>query len=207
MENKAPQVAVVMGSRSDYPTMNEAVEVLTQFSVPCEERILSAHRTPERLRDYARNAERRGIRAVIAGAGGAAHLPGMLAAETLLPVFGVPIKSDALDGLDALLSIVQMPRGVPVATLSIGGAANAALFAIAVLAGNDAELKERLRHFRAEQTKKVPLTPTDNSSPLDAARLDAARFDATRLDATRLDAARFNGSSTPPDDDQIPVRA
>ena len=188
MKNKTPQVAVVMGSRSDYATMKEAVEVLAQFSVPYEELVLSAHRTPERLRDYAQSAEGRGIRTIIAGAGGAAHLPGMLAAETLLPVFGVPIKSAALDGLDALLSIMQMPRGVPVATLSIGGAANAALFAIAVLAGSDANLKERLRHFRTEQTKKVPLAPSDDD-PKSHSRGHP----------------RFNGSLETPDDATTPV--
>ncbi len=161
MKNKVPKVAIVMGSRSDYPTMKEATEILAQFSVSHEELILSAHRTPERLRDYARNAEKRGIQTIIAGAGGAAHLPGMLAAETPLPVLGVPIKSNALDGLDALLSIAQMPRGIPVATLSIGGAANAALFAIAVLAGGDAELKQRLMKFRKEQTQNVPWEPFD----------------------------------------------
>ena len=174
MKNTTPQVAVVMGSRSDYPTMKKAVEVLAQFSVPCEERVLSAHRTPERLRDYARNAEGRGIRTIIAGAGGAAHLPGMLAAETLLPVFGVPIKSDALDGLDALLSIVQMPRGVPVATLSIGGAANAALFAVAVLAGFDKELKTRLKTFREEQTRSVPWKPSDDKNTINGKVDDAS---------------------------------
>ena len=163
MESKRPKVAVVMGSRSDYSTMKEAVEVLAQFSVPYEELVLSAHRTPERLRDYAQSAEGRGIRTIIAGAGGAAHLPGMLAAETLLPVFGVPIKTTALDGLDALLSIAQMPRGVPVATLSIGGAANAALFAVAVLAGSDAKLKKRLIKFREIQTQSVPLKPFDDN--------------------------------------------
>ena len=181
----APKVAVVMGSRSDYSTMVEAVAMLAQFSVPHEELVLSAHRTPERLRDYARSAEQRGIQTIIAGAGGAAHLPGMLAAETSLPVLGVPIKSTALDGLDALLSIAQMPRGIPVATFSIGGAANAALFAIAVLAGNDETLKERLKHFRKRQTEKVPLTPSDDKPKVPP---------------------RFNGSSESPNDAATPVR-
>ena len=170
MQNQSPKVAIVMGSRSDYPTMKEAVGILTQFSVPHEELILSAHRTPERLRAYAHNAEKRGIQTIIAGAGGAAHLPGMLAAETPLPVLGVPIKSNALDGLDALLSIAQMPRGIPVATLSIGGAANAALFAIAVLAAGDAELKQRLVEFREEQTQNVPWKPFDPKDTINGSK-------------------------------------
>ncbi len=186
MKNETPQVAVVMGSQSDYPIMKDAVEMLARFSVPHEERILSAHRTPERLRDYARSAEQRGIRAIVAGAGGAAHLPGMLAAETLLPVFGVPIKSDAWEGIDSLLSMMQMPRGVPVATLSINGAANAALFAVAVLAGSDSTLKERLRHFRTEQTEQVPLTPTDKHP---------------------LNPPRFNGSPDSPAEDPASLAA
>ncbi len=151
---QAPRVAVVMGSRSDLPHMEAARKVLQDLGIPHEVKIVSAHRTPEWMVEYARSAEGRGLRAIIAGAGGAAHLPGMLAANTLVPVLGVPIPATSLQGLDALLSIVQMPRGVPVGTLAIGaaGAANAALLAARFLAGNDAELRERLRERgRAER--------------------------------------------------------
>ena len=146
-----------MGSRSDWETMRHADEVLTRFGVPHECRIVSAHRTPEWLREFAVGAEGRGIQAVIAGAGGAAHLPGMVAAQTLLPVFGVPVESQALKGMDSLLSIVQMPSGVPVGTLAIGkaGAANAALLAVRMLATRDPGLRERLRAFVDEQAAKV----------------------------------------------------
>ena len=152
-----PLVAVLMGSRSDWETMQRADEVLRDFEVPHECRVVSAHRTPELLAQYAREAESRGIEVIIAGAGGAAHLPGMLAAHTTLPVLGVPVESHALKGLDSLLSIVQMPGGIPVGTLAIGkpGAANAALLAMAILALTRAPLRERLRQFRAEQTAKV----------------------------------------------------
>lgn len=146
-----------MGSRSDWETMRPADEMLIRFGVPHECLIVSAHRTPEWLREFAVGAEARGIEVVIAGAGGAAHLPGMVAAQTLLPVFGVPVQSQALQGLDSLLAIVQMPSGVPVGTLAIGraGAANAALLAVRVLATRDPSLKERLRAFVDEQTAKV----------------------------------------------------
>ena len=146
-----------MGSRSDWETMRHAGEMLAGFGVPHECLIVSAHRTPGWLAEFAAGAEGRGIQVVIAGAGGAAHLPGMVAAQTLLPVFGVPVQSQALNGLDSLLSIVQMPSGVPVGTLAIGkaGAANAALLAVRVLAARDPALKERLRAFADEQTAKV----------------------------------------------------
>jgi 5-(carboxyamino)imidazole ribonucleotide mutase len=151
------QVAVVMGSKSDWETMRHAVERLQEFKVPVIKKIVSAHRTPDLLASFAKEAEATGIRVIIAGAGGAAHLPGMLAANTILPVLGVPVKSQALNGLDSLLSIVQMPAGVPVLTLAIGeaGAKNAALAAIAILALTDLELKKRLQKFRADQTVDV----------------------------------------------------
>src|SRR3954471_315221 len=152
-----PLVSVIMGSRSDWETLRHADEMLTRFAVPHECLIVSAHRTPDWLREFATGAEERGIQVVIAGAGGAAHLPGMVAAQTLLPVLGVPVQSQALNGLDSLLSIVQMPTGVPVGTLAIGkaGAANAALLAVRILAGRDPELRARLCEFVAEQTAKV----------------------------------------------------
>ena len=152
-----PLVAVIMGSTSDWETMRHADEVLTRFDVPHECRVVSAHRTPGFMADFAESAEARGLEVIIAGAGGAAHLPGMVAAQTLVPVFGVPVKSKALKGLDSLLSIVQMPAGVPVGTLAIGpsGATNAALLAVAVLANTRPELRESLRRFREEQTAKV----------------------------------------------------
>lgn len=152
-----PLVSVIMGSRSDWETMRRAAETLERFEVPHERRIVSAHRTPELMRDFARGARGRGIEAIIAGAGGAAHLPGMIAAWTLLPVFGVPIQSRSLSGLDSLLSIVQMPAGVPVGTLAIGeaGATNAALLAIRCLAVSRPELAEKLAAFAAEQERKV----------------------------------------------------
>jgi len=152
-----PLVSIVMGSRSDWETMRHADEMLARFAVPHECLIVSAHRTPEWMRELAQGAAGRGIEVVIAGAGGAAHLPGMVAAQTLLPVLGVPVQSQALNGLDSLLSIVQMPAGVPVATLAIGkaGAVNAALLAVRILALRRPELAERLREFAAEQTRKV----------------------------------------------------
>jgi len=153
----APLVGVVMGSDSDWDTMQHACTVLQDFGVAFEARVVSAHRTPDAMFDYAAQARTRGLRAIIAGAGGAAHLPGMLAAKTIVPVLGVPVASRHLNGEDSLLSIVQMPRGVPVATFAIGtaGAANAALFAIAMLASADAALARRLEDFRAEQAARV----------------------------------------------------
>jgi len=153
----APLVAVVMGSTSDWETMRHAAETLDAFGVPYERFVVSAHRTPAWLATFAEGAEGRGFEVVIAGAGGAAHLPGMLAAQTLLPVLGVPVPSRALSGMDSLLSIVQMPAGVPVGTLAIGdaGATNAALLALAVLALSRPELREKLEAFRQEQADRV----------------------------------------------------
>ena len=152
-----PVIGVVMGSNSDWATMRAATEMLDQFGVPYEARVVSAHRTPDLLFQYAETAASRGLKAIIAGAGGAAHLPGMLSSKTILPVLGVPVQSKALKGLDSLLSIVQMPKGVPVATFAIGeaGAANAALYAISMLATTDAALAEKLHDFRAKQTQMV----------------------------------------------------
>ena len=148
------QIGVVMGSSSDWETMQHAVAILEQFGIPHEARVVSAHRMPDDMFAYAESAQGRGLKAIIAGAGGAAHLPGMIAAKTLVPVLGVPVASRHLQGVDTLHSNVQMPRGVPVATSAIGaaGAANAALFAVAMLAGADAALQERLAAWRAEQT-------------------------------------------------------
>ena len=151
-----PLVGVVMGSKSDYETLASAVEILRELQIPHEARVVSAHRTPDWLFEYAETARERGLRAIIAGAGGAAHLPGMLAAKTLVPVFGVPVPATQLNGLDALLSIVQMPKGVPVGTLAIGkaGAANAALLAAEILATTDQALYERLAAWRAVRTEE-----------------------------------------------------
>ena len=156
-----PQIGIVMGSQSDWATMAAATEVLDTLEVAYEARIVSAHRTPARLFDYAETATSRGLQVIIAGAGGAAHLPGMLAAKTRVPVLGVPVKSSALSGLDSLLSIVQMPKGVPVGTLAIGaaGAANAALFAAAILANSDNALAGRLEAWRAAQADAVAEVP------------------------------------------------
>jgi 5-(carboxyamino)imidazole ribonucleotide mutase len=152
-----PLVAVIMGSKSDWETMRHADEMLTRFGVSHECRIVSAHRTPELMAQFASEAEAHGLQVIIAGAGGAAHLPGMVAAQTTVPVLGVPVQSAALSGLDSLLSIVQMPGGIPVGTMAIGkaGAANAALLAVAILANHDPDLREQLRLFRVEQTGKV----------------------------------------------------
>ncbi len=152
-----PLVGVIMGSKSDWETMRHATEMLERFAVPHEAHIVSAHRTPDRMAEYAKSAEGRGIEVIIAGAGGAAHLPGMVAAQTVLPVLGVPVESHALKGMDSLLSIVQMPGGIPVGTLAIGkaGATNAALLAVAILANKRPELRARLHQFRQEQTAKV----------------------------------------------------
>ena len=152
-----PLVGVIMGSRSDWETMKNAADILEQFSVPHECRVVSAHRTPQWMAEYAETAADRGIRVIIAGAGGAAHLPGMVAAQTVLPVLGVPVQSRALQGLDSLLSIVQMPGGVPVATLAIGtaGAKNAGLLAVRILATHDESLRTSLEKFHQEQTDTV----------------------------------------------------
>jgi 5-(carboxyamino)imidazole ribonucleotide mutase len=155
--NAQPLVGIIMGSKSDWETMRAAAETLANFGVAHEAKVVSAHRTPGWMVEYASSAEGRGLRVIIAGAGGAAHLPGMVAANTLLPVLGVPVESHALKGLDSLLSIVQMPGGVPVGTLAIGksGAQNAALLAVAILANHDPALREKLRAFREEQAAKV----------------------------------------------------
>jgi 5-(carboxyamino)imidazole ribonucleotide mutase len=160
-EKETTLVSVIMGSTSDWETMRHARDVLEGFGVPHECLVVSAHRTPDWMREFARGAEERGVEAIVAGAGGAAHLPGMVAAQTTVPVLGVPVESRALKGLDSLLSIVQMPGGVPVGTLAIGpsGAKNAALLAVAILANHRPELRHALRRFRAEQEAKVRATP------------------------------------------------
>jgi 5-(carboxyamino)imidazole ribonucleotide mutase len=157
MSAQNPVVGIIMGSNSDWPTMQAAARMLEEFGVPFEARVVSAHRTPDLMFEYAASARSRGLKAIIAGAGGAAHLPGMVAAKTTLPVLGVPVQSKALSGQDSLLSIVQMPKGIPVATFAIGeaGAANAGLFAVALLANEDAVLASRLEAFRARQTQTV----------------------------------------------------
>ncbi len=157
MSEVKPLVGVIMGSKSDWDTMQHTAEMLERFGVPHECRVVSAHRTPDWLAEYAKTAESRGLEVIIAGAGGAAHLPGMVAAHTVLPVLGVPIESHALKGMDSLLSIAQMPGGIPVGTLAIGkaGATNAALLAISILGNHRPELREKLHAFRREQTEKV----------------------------------------------------
>ncbi|MBT0668781.1 5-(carboxyamino)imidazole ribonucleotide mutase [Novosphingobium profundi] len=162
--SEAPRVAIIMGSQSDWPTMQRAAQMLDKLEVAYDARIVSAHRTPDRLVLFAKQAEAEGFQVIIAGAGGAAHLPGMVAAMTHLPVLGVPVQSRALSGQDSLLSIVQMPAGIPVGTLAIGeaGAANAGLMAAAILALNDAPLAERLKALRADQTASVAERPTSD---------------------------------------------
>lgn len=152
-----PLVSIIMGSTSDWETMKNAADVLTDFGVAHETRVVSAHRTPDLLFEFAKTAEARGLEVIIAGAGGAAHLPGMTASQTVLPVLGVPVESKALSGMDSLLSIVQMPAGIPVGTLAIGaaGAKNAALLAVSILANSRPELREKLRRFRQTQTRAV----------------------------------------------------
>mgnify|MGYP001293973646 CR=1 FL=1 len=159
-----PTVGVIMGSQSDWPTMKIATSVLSEFKIPFEVRIVSAHRTPERLFRYGNQAKARGLKVIIAGAGGAAHLPGMIASKTAIPVIGVPIKTDALSGVDSLYSIVQMPEGVPVATMAIGknGAHNAALFAISILGIKHEELLKSLEEKREEIALSIPEEPNDN---------------------------------------------
>jgi 5-(carboxyamino)imidazole ribonucleotide mutase len=163
-----PLVGVIMGSKSDYATMRAAVEILREFGVPYEARVVSAHRTPELMFEYAGTAASRGLRVIIAGAGGAAHLPGMVAARTTLPVLGVPIAATALQGFDALLSIVQMPKGIPVGTLAIGapGAANAGLLAVQILASVDPELSAKLTAWRAARRDEVLLQSLEESGPV-----------------------------------------
>ena len=166
-DSTPPTVGVIMGSQSDWATMQHAAETLTRLAIPHEIRIVSAHRTPDRLAAYAKSARARGLRVIIAGAGGAAHLPGMCAAYTPLPVLGVPVESHALSGQDSLLSIVQMPAGIPVGTLAIGrpGAVNAALLAAAILAGTDPALATRLDAHRTAQTQSVPDHPLSPTTP------------------------------------------
>ena len=160
-DREIPVVGVVGGSRSDFPVLEEAVAVLTELGVPAELRVVSAHRTPDHLFRYAEDAAGRGIRVIVAGAGGAAHLPGMLAAKTMLPVIGVPIPTKHLGGLDSLLSIVQMPRGIPVATVAIGNAVNAGLLAASILALGDEALATRLADWRSRQTEAVMDDPSN----------------------------------------------
>ncbi len=164
---KEPLVSIIMGSNSDWPTMEAASQTLDEFGVPHETKIVSAHRTPDLLFEFAKSAESRGIEVIIAGAGGAAHLPGMCASQTVLPVLGVPVESKALRGLDSLLSIAQMPAGIPVGTLAIGpaGAKNAALLAISILANSRVELGEKLKEFRARQTAQVLKAKLKSSGP------------------------------------------
>lgn len=161
MTAKTPQVAIIMGSTSDWETMKHAADMLKEFGISHESLVVSAHRTPDRLYEFAKSAKKKGYKVVIAGAGGAAHLPGMAASLTPLPVLGVPVESKALKGLDSLLSIAQMPGGVPVATLAVGhaGAKNAGILAASILALNDAKIAKKLDAFRAKQTKSVALKP------------------------------------------------
>lgn len=160
-----PEIAIVMGSKSDWATMSEAVNILEQFGLPYHTEVVSAHRTPDKLFSFAENAEKNGYKVIIAGAGGAAHLPGMIAAKTIVPVLGVPVKSSMLSGVDSLYSIVQMPKGIPVGTLAIGpaGAANAGLLAAQILAAFQPELAQKLHQFRQTQTQSV----LDNPDPRD----------------------------------------
>ncbi|MCV3270594.1 5-(carboxyamino)imidazole ribonucleotide mutase [Roseobacter sinensis] len=159
-----PPVGIIMGSQSDWPTLSEAAKVLDDLGIPHEKRIVSAHRTPDRLWDYGRSAVERGLKVIIAGAGGAAHLPGMMASKTRLPVIGVPVQTKALSGVDSLYSIVQMPKGYPVATMAIGsaGAANAGLMAAGILALQDADLATRLEAWRAALSASIPEEPSDD---------------------------------------------
>ncbi|MBY6201182.1 5-(carboxyamino)imidazole ribonucleotide mutase [Maritalea mobilis] len=158
------EVGIIMGSQSDWPTMKEAADILDALSVPYETRIVSAHRTPDRLWDYGKSAADRGLKVIIAGAGGAAHLPGMMASKTRVPVIGVPVQTKALSGVDSLYSIVQMPRGFPVATMAIGaaGACNAGLMAAGILATSDPDLAQRLDQWRADLSASIPEVPSDD---------------------------------------------
>jgi len=165
--NGSPLVGVIMGSQSDWPTLEKSTQTLSQFGIPWEAKVVSAHRTPDLLYQYAHSAKERGLKCIIAGAGGAAHLPGMTASMTTLPVLGVPVKSRTLNGVDSLLSIVQMPAGIPTATFAVGeaGATNAALFAVSMLAANgDEVLSEKLDNFRNEQKEKIEASELPSSS-------------------------------------------
>ena len=163
-DRSTPIVGIIMGSQSDWPTMKNAALILDELGIPYEKRIISAHRTPKRMTDYAENARERGLKIIVAGAGGAAHLPGMVAAQTTLPVLGVPVESKALSGMDSLLSIVQMPKGVPVGALAIGmaGAANAALLAASILSINDTIIAKSLKEWRENQTAAVDDIPSED---------------------------------------------
>lgn len=168
-EGESPQVGIIMGSTSDWPTLSKAAEILRDFDIPFESKVVSAHRTPDRLYEYARTAKRRGLRAIIAGAGGAAHLPGMVSAMTIVPVLAVPVRSRALSGVDSLLSIVQMPAGIPTATFAIGeaGATNAGLFAVSLLGNEDGSVAGKLEAYREALRRKVEdseLPPLDPAS-------------------------------------------
>jgi 5-(carboxyamino)imidazole ribonucleotide mutase len=164
MDKKQPLVAIIMGSNSDWPTMKNAAQVLADFEVPYKAEVISAHRTPDKMMTFAENAAKAGYQVIIAGAGGAAHLPGMVASKTILPVLGVPVATKHLQGQDSLLSIVQMPKGVPVATFAIGdaGATNAGLFAVSLLANQNKELSEKLKSFRQQQIEKVNAMELDD---------------------------------------------
>jgi len=164
--SKKPQVGIIMGSQSDWKTMENTAKILDSLKIPYESRIVSAHRTPDRLYEYAKSARERGLKVIIAGAGGAAHLPGMTASMTMLPVLGVPVESRTLKGLDSLLSIAQMPAGIPVGTLAIGtaGAKNAALLAAAIISTTDEKIALRLEQFRNKQTKGIAVKPKKNAS-------------------------------------------
>ena len=168
--SRSPLVGVVMGSKSDWETMRHAVEVLTELGVPVESKVVSAHRTPQRLFQYGRDAEGRGLEVIVAGAGGAAHLPGMLAAISILPVLGVPVESKSLKGVDSLLSIVQMPAGIPVATVAVGGARNAGLLAVRILATADPDLRHRMTQFQDQ----LAATARAKGEALRAQRADGA---------------------------------
>lgn len=163
MSDKKPLVGIIMGSNSDWPTLKNAAEVLEDFDVPFEAQVVSAHRTPEKMYDYAKTAKKRGLKCIIAGAGGAAHLPGMVSALTTLPVLGIPVESKSLKGMDSLLSIVQMPGGIPTATFAIGspGAKNAALYAVSILATNDDALGQKLEDYREQLKAKVDAMTLD----------------------------------------------
>ena len=164
MKENKPLVAIIMGSDSDWPTMTHAAQMLADFGVAYEAQVVSAHRTPDLMFEFAENAKSEGYQVIIAGAGGAAHLPGMVAAKTTLPVLGVPVATKNMQGLDSLLSIAQMPKGIPVATFAVGeaGAANAGLFAVSILANHDADLAKKLAEFRAKQTVKVQAMELSN---------------------------------------------
>ena len=194
-----PLVGIIMGSSSDWETMEHAVKTLTDLGVPHETRVVSAHRTPDLLFEYASTAEQRGLEVLIAGAGGAAHLPGMTASKTVLPVLGVPVESKALKGLDSLLSIAQMPGGIPVGTLAIGkaGAINSALLAAAILGAKHPAIREALRKFREEQTERVLANPDPSLAPASAFRLTSPESAARRRSKSRTTPLAANAKRKP----------